>query len=304
MINEGVALLENVAAVDWRGLVFRTEWLAKLDRLAARRFGEGGLADEAAFYVLEQLSADDWSLLNAFKGQAKPETFLNTVTGNLLEEFSRRRFGRARPPEWLRRAGDVWVALWRLICLERRDIESVVQGYSVGDLRDPQEIRRVIKTIRTRLPWCGVSNREIAVNTDGMDEEDDIAPEEGIPDLRSPDRVLSARNYRELLWMVGSLLSDEPSQEDLPVDLCDDGIGVAGYAERLSRFRHGLRLSDEERILLRMVYQDGYKRTAVAEALGMAPHGPGRIIDHALVNIRAALSDAGMDIDDLRAMLN
>jgi len=84
--------------VDWKSLVFESGWMQKLDQLAAKRFGAGGLAEEAGNYVIEQLSNDNWASLTSFKGQCKPETYLHTVTNNYLEEFSRKRFGRPRPP--------------------------------------------------------------------------------------------------------------------------------------------------------------------------------------------------------------
>ena len=42
--------------IDWSSLVFDHQWMARLERLAFKRFGQSAIADEAVNYVLEHLS--------------------------------------------------------------------------------------------------------------------------------------------------------------------------------------------------------------------------------------------------------
>ncbi len=283
--------------IDWRALVLNPSWLERLDRLAVRRFGAGGLAEEASAYVLERLSDDNWGAMASFKGQAKPETFLHTLAANMLEEFSRDRFGRPRPPEWLKRQGESWIQLWRLICLERQDTETVVARHSAGDMRDPTAVRQTIRTIKARIPNCGLSNREVSAGTLTRDDDPDARVEEFIADPHTPDGLLANHAYDDVVLMLTHLFEAAPADADI------QGLS-ADFRHKFAAVRDHLRLSEQEILLLRMVYQDGHKRNNIAASLGLASHQPGRIIANALQNIRAALEKSGIDLASVYEAMN
>ena len=150
---------------DWAQLFLKPEWLSRPDRLAERRFGPGGLAEEAAAYVIQALSEDDWARCRQYKGNAKPETYLHTLANNAPEAFSRRRFGRVRAPKWLKREGPTWIELWKRLCMERQSTQQVLEAMRNSG-RDRERIRHMATTIKARLPWCGSSAQEIPVQYD------------------------------------------------------------------------------------------------------------------------------------------
>ena len=102
-------LLKKMALANWQ----------LVNRLAARRFQQQETAEEAALYVLETLSQDNWKRLQDFSGKSKFTTYFTTVVYRLLEDYSRKRFGRVSPPQWIKRLGSFWITLYRLLCLER-----------------------------------------------------------------------------------------------------------------------------------------------------------------------------------------
>lgn len=305
--------------IDWQSLIFTSGWLDRLDRLAIRRFGEGGLAEEASRFVLDQLSDNDWSVLDSYKGKSKPETYLYTLSGNFLEEFSRRRFGRPRPPEWLKRQGDIWVQVWKLVCLERQLIQTVVDRLTWKGLREPGFVKKIIRTIKARLPWCGKSNREMPVVPDdpghpaGQNvplyavEAFATGGEGGLPNPATPDPVeveLSSATYDEVLLMVGSLLNDEVNPNMFNTGADDKALYIsAALTAKIDRLRDQIHLSDEERLILRMVYQEGMKRKLVAQALGMQEHLPGRILKRVIGRIKDIFSDIGIDMNEIRELM-
>jgi RNA polymerase sigma factor (sigma-70 family) len=289
--------------IDWMSLVFESGWMQKLDQLAAKRFGAGGLAEEAGNYVIEQLSSDNWASLASFKGQCKPETYLHTITNNYLEEFSRKRFGRPRPPEWLKRQGELWVQVWKLVCLERQMMQSVVDHLSGKTLREPGFIKHVITTIKARLPWCGESNREIMLETQDGPGDEDFDPVDRLAHEQTPGDEISQNRFTNTLLMVASLFNDDPTEELFNETNIQHADTMASTSiEKLQALRERLNLTDEERILLRMVYQDGLKKTAVAKSLGMQEHLPGRILKRVLVRISEALQEVGIDMDEIREL--
>ncbi|HEY5603679.1 MAG TPA: hypothetical protein VIM41_11275 [Gammaproteobacteria bacterium] len=288
--------------VDWHALVFASGWLQKLDQLAAKRFGAGGLAEEAGSYVIEQLSADNWSKLAGFKGNCQPETFLHTVTANYLEEFSRKRFGRPRPPEWLKRQGELWVQVWKLVCLERQMAQSVIDQLSCKTLREPRFIQQIITTVKARLPWCGESNREITLDTRGKDDEE-YHPAEHIAHEQTPDSELTEGAFADLLLMISNLMADDVSKSHCS----DTGMALAtglarGHLPKLRVLQQLIDLTDEERVLLRMIFQDGMKKNLVAKALGMQEHLPGRILNRALGKISKAFQEVGLDMEEIQEL--
>ncbi len=90
-----------------------------VDRLARRRFSSETLSEEAALYVMSRLETNDWELLRSYRGSARLKSYFSAVVYNLLEDFSRKKFGRVRPPGWLKRLGGAWLLLYQLLCLER-----------------------------------------------------------------------------------------------------------------------------------------------------------------------------------------
>ncbi|MDH5546464.1 MAG: hypothetical protein OEZ43_12790 [Gammaproteobacteria bacterium] len=290
--------------MDWKNIIFGPQWLDKLDQLAVRRFGEGGLAQEASSYVLEKLSEDDWSVLSSFQGNCQPETFLHTLAKNYLEEFSRKRFGRMRPPKWLSDQGDFWIKIWKMLCLERMEIPVLVDSLLFRDMREESVIRHAIKTIKAQLPWCGHSNKEFAAaSLDGeyKDSSDDL-----IADYRTPDDHVTSAFYRQMLMLMSLILNDNPDPAKRVDGLVfeDDHIVETALLSKLKRMRQELELSDLERVILKMVYQDGIKRKTVAQALGLAEYMPGRIIQKALDRIHAAFIDAGISFEGISELTN
>ncbi len=269
--------------VDWCGLVFETGWLQRLDKMAARRFGVGGLAEEASTYVINRLTENDWAVLRKFQGQSKPATYLYTVVGNFLEEFSRARFGRPRPPEWVKREGDTWVQIWRAVCLERHDIESIIDRFSGEHQFTPTAVRKIAKTIKARALAQVQGLREFSMSRVGAEEESVM--EEDLVDAQTPDRVLARAHYDQLLSLVAGVF--DITQTTKSKCSMRGALAVLG-------------VSPQEAEALSLVYQEGHKRNAVAHKMGVAAHVPGRMINKAMVNLRRAVEARGGGVDIVR----
>jgi len=288
--------------VDWRALVFDQQWMQRLERLAAKRFGAGGLAEEAASYVIEKLSDNDWAVFSSYKGQSKPETYLHTLTGNFLEEFSRKRFGRPRPPEWVKREGETWVRVWKLICLERCLQQSVIDLMCLNDAREESFIKHIMQTLKARIPWCGESSREMS--TPAGDEDNATPLEEMIPEYATPDTQFEEAHFNSVLQMLGLMFKDEinPAVVENCAELATR-LSQQADSERLSQFGAALDLSDQEWVILRMVYENGLKFREVADRLGLKQHEPGRVCKRALEKVSSAFTQAGIEKDSIINML-
>jgi DNA-directed RNA polymerase specialized sigma24 family protein len=286
-------------ALDWTQWVFNPDWMRKLDKLALYRFGQPGLAEEASTYVIERLSADDWAMCHSYSGRAKPETYLTTLTQNLLEEFARKRFGRPRPPEWLKREGELWVRLWKMVCLERQDIPAVIDKLCQNLERQQALVKHAITTIKARLPWCGDSAREIPADCLCKTEAD---PYPEIID-RDIEQQLDDHEWEEALQLLFSgllnsemLNTDESVSEDRPSNTLSP---PQPNRDQIERLRSLLALTNEEQLLLKLVYQEGLKLKAIATALNIPSYQPGRLLKGIHQRIREALRACDMDFEGL-----
>jgi len=278
--------------IDWRSIVFSEVWLKKLDKLTAHRFEEGGLSEEASTYVLDCLTRNNWQALNAYRGLSKPETFLHTITLNFIEEFSRKRFGRPRPPEWLKRQGEFWIVIWKLICMEKHLSQVVIEKMS--NIRNELYIKDVIRTIKARIPWCGESVKEI--NPSSVLKNESEFTEHSISDQNTPEKVIYEQNHAELLLMLNFLLSTNQTHEDLLYHVANEHDNMS---TKFETFSSKISLTDEEQVVLKMVFQDGIKKSIVAKALGMPPHSPGRILKIALKKIETAMIESGFTMNEI-----
>lgn len=268
--------------IDWAQQVFDPHWLKQLEKQALRRFVEPVTAEEACTFVLDKLAEDGWARCHTYKGQAKPGTFLYSLSARLFEEFSRQRYGRARPPQWLQQQGDFWVRLWKTLCLERHSPQSVVEELCRNGRHDADVIRNIIRTIKARLPWCGASHLPVPAEYLAEDgEEISLLDANGAGD--SLEDTLGRQHLQDTLATLGALLDESDVFDD-----CD--------INAIARARQALTLDDESLLMLRLHFQEGLSFSAIARALGVPNHQPGRQIKRCLVDIQQALEQAGLHL--------
>ena len=283
---------------DWSILVFDPVFISSIERLAVRRFDAGALAEEAATYTIEFLSADDWSKCRQFQGKSKPTTFLYTLCNNAIEEFARKRFGRPRPPRWLSDMGELWVRLWRSLCLERQLLPSVLDRLTQNNLRERSEVAQAAKVIKARLPNCG----EVIMDSLGVDDIDSVSDAVQDQSTGHSDNkdTLDQPRYQDLLRMVRATIDPDVCCSSFNNDTdCDN----AASHTCMTTLREKLRLNDQERLLLRLIYAEGLSKTAASRALGLQDHQAGRIVNNALERIAAVISESELDLDTALALV-
>lgn len=290
--------MNTETAIDWPLLVFDEPSMKAFEKLAVRRFNAGVLAEEAVTHVVEGLSDNDWARCKAFKGNAKPTTFLYSLASNLIEEFSRQRFGRPRPPTWLQEQGELWVQMWKFLCLERQLLPSIIDRMCSNGAREAGFIEQVARTIKARMPNCGLS----AMDHDLAEDISVVSDMQGMasaPENTEFDHEQAT--VSEIMLMLRSILRDEPDEADFSAESREAaGAYAAEHASEMAQFRESLALSDEEQVLLRMIFVDGFSKSAASRALGMPGHQAGRIANTALERIGQAMRDSGLSLDDIR----
>jgi len=130
------------------------EGLTIIDKISAIKFTRAAEAEEAAAFVLDKLSENNWKRCASYKGNAQPQTYLVRITKNLLEDFRRKKYGRPRPPKWLKDSGKTWVDLWSELCKEGRSHQEIIRRFMQKG-HDGDWIKGTIRVIKARIPSCG-----------------------------------------------------------------------------------------------------------------------------------------------------
>lgn len=268
--------------ISWPDIIFHPDWMRRLDRMAGRRFPDPVTAEEASTFILDQLSHNNWQRCDSFNGSSQPETWLFSVAANLLEEFARKRFGRARPPAWLQQQGELWVTIWHFLCLERHMAESIIDRLSHDGSREPNLLHNIIRTIRARLPWCGASHTPI--------------PTEFITEDGSTVNLLDQHLHSPapLEAMTADLREQVLATLHVLAGLDDTSAPLSDSLAGLAALRQQLQLEDDERLLLKLHFQEGLSGQAIARLLGVPNHQPGRQIRRLLDRIRHAFHEQGL----------
>ncbi len=267
-----------------------------LQRLAQRRFKNSVLADQALDFVLEKLQEDDGSRLRAYRGEARFSTYLAHVVQRLLEDFARHRFGRQRTPDWIQAQGPLWEQVYRLLCLERLSATDVIETLrdAVPGGRPPQIIREAITVIRKRIVNCGAPSPATAEQPLVEQEEHrhrPLADDYQVHQL-SPEALQAAEERTRLLTLLyGSVL--EPAADSSPPD---------AWQQAVQRLRAALSLSSEERLLLRLIYQDGLSVVEAGRLLGLRTDQVHGRLRRLLQRIRQHVEDSSL-AQELKGLL-
>lgn len=74
-------------------------------------------------------------------------------------------------------------------------------------------------------------------------------------------------------------------------------------SQQFQAFSARLDHTDEERLVLKMAFQDGLKGTTIAERLMLPKHRPGRLLKSALKKTRTALLASGVDVEAIKQLI-
>ncbi|WP_136796169.1 hypothetical protein [Desulfosediminicola ganghwensis] len=267
--------------IDWNKQI--TAHWKLIDVLAVRRFGKGTTAEEAALFVVDKLLADDCSRLKKYAGKADLSAFIATVCYRLLEDFARSRFGRKRAPLWIRNLGGFWLKLYRLLCLERLDIaESVAamdqQSRYSREINPGVDIEEAAWIIRQQVVDCG-AHQGLEVELEQADADGDNKQNDNgrIP---PPRETLERQQREEMFRMLFTIMTDVAEEV------------VEGDLNRLCSLQ--IELNPEEKLLLKLCYQDGMNVTQAGQLLGLNRHQAHGRLRRLLSRLRDDFDRAGL----------
>lgn len=269
-----------------------------LNHLAKRRFPEhgsaatSGFADEALLYVLNKLAENDWLRVRQHRELSSFPTFLAQVTQRLLEDFWRHKYGRPRVPAWIKALGPLWEQVYQKLCRERLPATAVIESLqtTLAEDSDPVVLWEIVAAIRARIVDCGTSSSQVIETplADYPDSLDIVALADRLMQTPSVEDLAAAEQRVRLLKAVTELLMVEPAAPNAAPDDCS-------LSNALGKLRDTLTFTAEERLLLRLVFQEGLPVTTAGSRLGLNPHQTHGRLRRLLERIRSALQAVGLD---------
>ncbi len=261
-----------------------------INSIAGRRFADDTLAEEAALYVLNRLEEDDYRRLRAFSGRAKFSTYLSSLCIRLLEDFSRKKYGRFRPPAWITALGGIWLFLFQLLCMQRLGVVDAVETVmsKAPHDRSSEEVEDAAWKILERIVHCGSHQGQEVSMEDRHDER--LHPDESVRTKRSsPEKQLLEQERRIFFEM---LFNTNIEQET------GCASGRFAWLKNIS-----LNLEGEERLLLKLCFQDDLTVTRAGEMLGLNTNQVHGKLRRLLIRLRNDFDRAGIS-DELRQLLH
>jgi len=259
--------------IRWSELVFSEAFFRRLKIIVGRLIVDETAAEETETYVIQCLAEDDWSRCRAYSGKSSPQTFLYSVATRLAIDHHRQRYGRQRPPTWLKRNGDLWVQIWNELCLKRRSPETIVDTLCENGSHDPESVRIAIRVIKGKLPWCGVSDW-IPSDPDAGEHEDNSS-------------TVESQGRQEAIGAAHLILGGS-------VDVGADHSEVSRLNE-ISGLLTTAEITPEEKLLLQLRYVEGLTCSAIARKINRKRQDVDRLLKQVLNRFRALLSTNGID---------
>lgn len=254
-----------------------------INRLASRRFPQQEIAEEAALFVMDGLSYDNWRRLRSFEERSSWPTFIAALTLRLLEDFSRHRFGRVQPPLWVRRLGGIWTTLFRLLCLERYSPSEAAHMIADRYPGQTQTAEEAAYRLLGEIPNCGERRGEQA------EFDESITPTASEEDCSVQEQDLEQEERNQMLAALGRILFDGSGSEAAP-----------RLMQRL--MDNPLNLEPKDRLLLKLCYRDGVGVAEAGRMLGWNRHQVHGRLRRLLARLRQQVAEAGVE-EELRLLL-
>ena len=226
----------------------------QIQALSRRRFPKSeNLAEEALEYLLVHLQANNWRRIRMWQGVGEFLPFITTLALRLLTDFGREKFGYVRKPTWLANKSDaLWDTAYRLIIIQDYERQEAIEFMATQHpARERWFIEEVVSTVLTR---CSKRPRF----------KEPIAPLAHVQAKKmapgwTPEEQLVAQDKERLEALLEYLQTGTQATQALPERV----------QELLNRLAMHLRLTEEDRLLLRLRYVDGLSMPAIVKLLDL-----------------------------------
>ncbi len=184
--------------------------------------------------------------------------YLHVAFKNTLEDYLRSQHGYPRPPEFIKRLGAAYVRIHKLLCIERRTINEIHAMLDSLYNYSRSFIEKIVREVRAGVVNCGATRDSVPLEYALAEVEANAI---NTASENTPEAILTNMNIEAI---VNTILNENYSNNpELKSTLSHSFLAV------LQALRQCL-LDDDERLLVRLVYADGYAISKAAKILKLS----------------------------------
>lgn len=236
------------------------EILHKIEAVCKRHFADENEQHESFVFILDGLKADNFKRLRAYKGKSRLTTYLYSLINTLVIDYRRKTYGRRRIPAAVVKLGKWAEAVYRLVCWQKFSFDDAYDLLRVEDSFDGPYERYLQAIAPIREAPCRENPRFQSLDEDG------------------------------------SSVPENPHNPDTnPLEALIDKLDHTRRGKALKIIRAATaRLSQEDQMLIRLVYASGQPVTNVAKMIGMSAPSARRRLKRLLTQYREQLLAEGI----------
>jgi len=244
--------------------------------LARKRFpNDNDMGDQALNYVLDKLEELEWQRIRGWGGNGNFATFLAVLTTRLMTDFVRSKFGYLRPPAWLMEKQDVlWQKAVKLCTIEKYERREAIEFlYSDASEMSRDALEEIVNTVYSKcIKQARFSEGNICI---------DQIEELPAMDDDKQDKI----NNKQLIEVLVEYIQSDISIVDTVVD--------ETIKELLNHLKAHIKMSDKDRLLLRLRFCEGLKINEISQMLNLDGN-PYKRINRLIDDLKNACQQCGL----------
>lgn len=206
----------------------------------------------------------------------RAKSYLRKTISNELITFARNKYGRIRPKEWIKRRGDLWIEVFKKLCVKRLPEEEIIISLQKKD-RTREFIKEAIYEIRSRVVDCGLNRGQLVL----MEDED--LSKLKFSESPDPEFKLMKEDCQHLIDLIFNPFLNE------------DNVEILDSPKLHRLLKSEIELEPEQSLVLKLIYQEGMTQEKTGKYLGLSRNQVAYIESKALNNLRKIFKNAELD---------
>jgi RNA polymerase sigma factor (sigma-70 family) len=246
--------------IDPQKILNSSDILKRIETVCTRHFSNENDQNESFVFIIDNLKADNFRRLRAYKGKSKLTTYLYSLINSLIIDFRRKKYGRRRIPAGVVKLGKWAEAVYRLVCW---------QNFTFDDAYDFLKIEGLFE---------GPYEQYIK----------DIAPIRKAPCRENP-------TFQSINEMNSDSLQNAGGSSSNPLELLICKLDHERRIKALKIIRETTaKLSQEDQLLVRLVYGSEQPVKTAANIMGFSLSSARRRLKRLLTQYREQLLAEGI----------
>jgi len=258
---------------EWQ-VIYNDYWTREFNYLARKRIPYSTEAAEEAMQEARQELAIKLAKLDTAPNDLN--SYLRGAFRNTLEDYLRAKDGYPRPPSWIKKLGAAYERIHKLLCLESRSVNDIQSILSNLYQYTHDFIEQVISEVRAGVVNCG-SWRDAVPLDSALNEVEQTESQSYA--TYTPDEILQDMDSIAVVDVILNNASD---------------LGRSDNMRKALQILAQCQLSDNERLLLRLTYTDGYSVSKAARQLKLVDAEARKIFKDVHKRLQQAMIDAGL----------